>query len=94
MIAPYEKYYPSGEINITVASAAEQQAKIAALKQRYADGKVLTIDGLRVDYPHWWFNVRPSNTEPLLRLNVEADTPERMAEKRDDLLAVLRSEVG
>jgi len=93
VIAPYEKYYPSGEINITVASAAEQQAKIAALKQRYADGQVLTIDGLRVDYPHWWFNVRPSNTEPLLRLNVEADTPERMAEKRDELLVVLRSEV-
>jgi phosphomannomutase len=46
---------------------------------------------LRVDYPHWWFNVRASNTEPLLRLNVEADTPELMAQQRDELLALLRT---
>jgi phosphomannomutase len=89
VVAPYEKYYASGEINIEVADAAEQQANIATLEDRCADGKVLTIDGLRVDYPHWWFNVRPSNTEPLLRVNVEADSPELMAQKRDELLALL-----
>jgi phosphomannomutase len=92
VVAPYQKYYPSGEINNEMANRTAQEAKIAELKQRYAGGTVLTIDGLRVDYPHWWFNVRPSNTEPLLRLNVEADTPELMAEKRDELLAVIRDE--
>ena len=68
--------------------------KIAELRERYADGDVTTIDGLRIDYPHWWFNVRPSNTEPLLRLNVEADTPGLMAEKRDELLAIIRGTAG
>jgi phosphomannomutase len=90
VVAPYENYYASGEINTPVADAAEQQAKIAALLERAAGGRVLTLDGLRVDYPHWWFNVRPSNTEPLLRVNVEADTPELMARQRDELLAFLR----
>jgi phosphomannomutase len=88
VIAPYQKYYQSGEINSKVTDAA---AKIEALKERYSDGKPTTIDGLRVDYPHWWFNVRASNTEPLMRLNVEADTPELMAEKRDELLALIHS---
>lgn len=91
VIAPYKKYYQSGEINTRVADAAAQAAEIEALKARYSAGKVLTIDGVRVDFPRWWFNVRPSNTEPLLRLNVEADTPELMAEKRDELLALIRS---
>jgi phosphomannomutase len=86
--APYDRYYQSGEINSRVQDA---QAKIEQLKARSADGTPLTLDGLRVDYPHWWFNVRPSNTEPLLRLNVEADTPELMAAKRDELLALIRS---
>jgi phosphomannomutase len=89
LVRPYQQYSASGEINIAVAHAAEQQVKIAALQDRFADGKVLAIDGLRVDYPHWWFNVRPSNTEPLLRLNVEADTPELMAQQRDELLDFL-----
>jgi phosphomannomutase len=88
VVAPYEKYFQSGEINSTVGDAA---AKIALLKDRHADGSPTTIDGLRVDYPHWWFNVRASNTEPLLRLNVEADSPALMAEKRDELLALIRS---
>jgi phosphomannomutase len=93
VIAPYDRYAASGELNTRVADAAEQQARITAIKQRYADGETTTIDGLRVDYPDWWFNVRPSNTEPLLRLNVEADTERRMAEKRDELLAELGSQV-
>jgi len=90
IIAPYQKYTPSGEINSEVESAEAQQVKIAELRHRYGDGTLNTLDGLRVDYPRWWFNVRPSNTEPLLRLNVEADSPGLMAEKRDELLSIIR----
>jgi phosphomannomutase len=86
--APYDRYAQSGEINSQVA---DSQAKIRQLQERYADGTPTAIDGLRVDYRHWWFNVRPSNTEPLLRLNVEADTPALMQEKRDELLSCIRS---
>ncbi len=88
VVAPYEKYVQSGELNSKVTDGP---AKIAALQERYQDGAAITIDGLRVDYPRWWFNVRASNTEPLLRLNVEADTAELMAEKRDELLAIIRT---
>jgi phosphomannomutase len=86
--APYEKYAQSGEINSQVSDG---RARIELLEERYADGTPTAIDGLRVDYRRWWFNVRPSNTEPLLRLNVEADTPALMEEKRDELLAFIRS---
>jgi phosphomannomutase len=91
VIAPYERYHQSGEINSKVDDSASQAAKLTQLKERYHDGQQISIDGLRVDYPHWWFNVRASNTEPLLRLNVEADVPELMQEKRNELLALIRS---
>jgi phosphomannomutase len=71
LVAKYEKYAASGEINFTVA---DKDAKIAELKAAYADGEQDELDGLTVNYPDWWFIVRPSNTEPLLRLNVEATT--------------------
>ena len=61
-----------------------------ALRRNYADGRLYELDGISVEYPKWWFNVRSSNTEPLLRLIVEADTPELMAEKRDELLKLIR----
>jgi phosphomannomutase len=90
VIAPYQKHSPSGEINSRVANDSAQAATIARLEERYAGGAPTTLDGLRIDFSNWWFNVRASNTEPLLRLNVEADTPELMAEKRDELLALIR----
>jgi phosphomannomutase len=90
LVAPYQQYAASGEINNPVADRWAPQALIATLRERYADGDVTTLDGLRVDFPHWWFNVRPSNTEPLLRLNVEADSPALLAEKQDELVAMLR----
>ena len=62
-----------------------------ASRRKYADGHVYTLDGISVEYPDWHFNVRPSNTEPLLRLNLEATTPEMMEEKRDEVLAFIRS---
>ena len=64
-----ERYFISGEINSEVA---DQEAKMRELAERYADGEVSWLDGVSVDYPEWHFNVRPSNTEPLLRLNLES----------------------
>ena len=88
LIAPLRKYSQSGEINSKVADAAAVLAKIKAL---YADN--FELDGVSVDRwesEGWWFNVRMSNTEPLVRLNLEGKTPEIMAAKRDEMLAVIR----
>jgi len=88
MLAPLEaKYFISGEINSTVADA---QAKMQELADRYKDGKIEHLDGLSVTYPTWHFNVRPSNTEPLLRLNLEALTREEMERRRDEILGIIR----
>jgi phosphomannomutase len=82
------KYFISGEINSEVQDGA---AKMAELEERFSDGRVSHLDGLSVDYDDWHFNVRPSNTEPLLRLNLEARSQELMERKRDEVLAVIRS---
>ena len=87
LVAPLRKYAFSGEINSKVA---DTQTVLTKLKSEYADGNQFELDGLSVEYPTWWFNVRASNTEPLLRLIVEADTEELMEEKRDAILAVIR----
>lgn len=86
-IAPLKRYPSSGEVNSKVTDTA---AILAKLGSRYADGRSTTLDGLKVSYKDWWFNVRPSNTEPVLRLVLEADTPELMAAKREELLAIIR----
>jgi phosphomannomutase len=92
LLAPLrEKYFISGEINTKVSDMDAVQAKIDGLAARYTDGKTYTMDGVSVEYPDWHFNVRPSNTEPLLRLNLEATTPELMEAKRDEVLAFIRS---
>ncbi|MEA2471097.1 MAG: phosphomannomutase [Thermoleophilaceae bacterium] len=83
------KYFISGEINSEVADA---DAKMAELEERYSDGDVGKLDGISIDYPDWHFNVRASNTEPLLRLNLESlVSPEHMEEKRDEVLGLIRS---
>jgi phosphomannomutase len=91
LLEPYRsKYFISGEINTEVA---DQQAKMAELAERYADGYQSTLDGISVDYDDWHFNVRPSNTEPLLRLNLESlVSREDMERRRDEVLAVIRGE--
>ena len=61
-----------------------------AIAERYKDGHIERLDGVSADYGSWHFNVRPSNTEPLLRLNLEADSPAMMAQKRDELLELIR----
>lgn len=81
------KYFITGEINSTVDDA---QAVLAAIEEKYSDGEIMKLDGINVDYDDWHFNVRASNTEPLLRLNLEAFSQQQMEEKRDELLALIR----
>ena len=83
------RYFISGEINSEVQ---DQDGKIKELEERYWDGQVSWLDGISVDYDDWHFNVRPSNTEPLLRLNLESlVSEEHMKEKRDEVLGVIRA---
>src|SRR4051794_30199284 len=83
------KYFISGEINSEVE---DQQAKMDEIAAKYADGEQTTLDGISVDYEDWHFNVRPSNTEPLLRLNLESLVSEEdMERRRDEVLALIRS---
>ena len=85
----FERYVSSGEINSTVD---DQAAKLAEVKRAYAGADTDELDGLTVRFDDGaWFNLRPSNTEPLLRLNVEAPNAQRMAELRDEVLALIRS---
>lgn len=90
LLAPIDTRFRSGEINSEVS---DQQGKMAAIEQQYAaqGAKVDYLDGITVGFPTWWFNVRPSNTEPLLRLNLEADTREEMERRRDEVLKLIRS---
>jgi phosphomannomutase len=83
-------YFISGEINTKLAGMDAVPATLERIAARYGDGGQATLDGLSVEYDDWHFNVRPSNTEPLLRLNLEAKTPEMMAARRDEVLAIIR----
>src|SRR5262249_12549458 len=85
-----QKYFISGEINTKLKSMSEVPAKLDQIAAKYADGRQYKLDGLSVEYADWHFNVRPSNTEPLLRLNLEATTPAMMAAKRDEVLSLIR----
>jgi phosphomannomutase len=83
------KYFISGEINSEVADPA---AKLAEIADRYAEGEIARLDGISVDYADWHFNVRPSNTEPLLRLNLESlVSREDMERRRDEVLGLIRA---
>jgi phosphomannomutase len=87
LVKELERYYHSGEIN----SEVDNKDKVfEVLREKYADGDLHELDGLKVTYPDWWFNVRGSNTEPLVRLNLEANTPELLAKKQTELLAIIR----
>ena len=85
---PYARYRQSGEINRRVADVP---ATLARVRAAHSAGVADELDGLTVTYPDWWFNLRPSNTEPLLRLNLEAATDAEVAAKRDALLALIES---
>jgi phosphomannomutase len=91
LLVPIDPYLRSGEINSEVE---DQDEVLKRVEEHYAerdDPEIDHLDGLTVDYGDWWFNLRPSNTEPLLRLNVEASGRETMEKKRDELLELIRS---
>jgi phosphomannomutase len=91
LLAEYSRYHASGEINSLVTDQAEATDRV---RQAFAGRPGVStdeLDGLTVAAPDWWFNVRPSNTEPLLRLNVEADSEAAMAALRDEVLAIVRN---
>jgi phosphomannomutase len=90
LLAPYrERYFISGEINSTVKDVP---LKLQELKDRFGpEAKVSHLDGISFEFDDWHFNVRPSNTEPLLRLNLEALSEEAMKRRRDEVLSVIRS---
>jgi phosphomannomutase len=90
LLAPIDPYVRSGEINSEVE---DQAATLERLEEHYAereDAKIDHLDGLTVDFGNWWFNLRPSNTEPLLRLNVEASDRATMERERDEILELVR----
>ena len=92
LLSAYERYVVSGEINSTVA---DQASIVDGLEKQYAGGEGVTtdrLDGLTVSHDDWWFNVRPSNTEPLLRLNAEGRDRATMERVRDEILTIIRSE--
>ena len=88
LVAPLRKYFSSGEINSKVA---DPSSVLARIREKYADGNLFQLDGISSEYPDWWLNVRSSNTEPLIRLIVEANEKKLMEEKRDEALALIRA---
>jgi phosphomannomutase len=89
ILAPLRsRYFITGELNTPVPDVA---LKLQELKERYGGGRISHLDGISVDFDDWHFNVRPSNTEPLLRLNLEATSEKLMEQKRDEVLEVIRS---
>jgi phosphomannomutase len=88
LVSDLRRYAHSGEINSDVV---DKDAVLTKIREKYSDGTITELDGIKVDYPDWWFNVRASNTEPVLRLNCEAKTEDLMVQKRDELLALIRS---
>jgi phosphomannomutase len=91
LLAPFRRYVASGEINSVVD---DQAGRIEAIAEHFAEGRQDRTDGLTVEFPDWWANVRASNTEPLLRLNVEARTQPLLEERTGELLALIRDEGG
>ena len=90
LVNPLRKYSYSGEINTKVESDEKALVVLNKLKTKYSKGKLIEIDGVRIDYEDFWFSVRKSNTEPVIRLIVEAKTEEIMEEKRDEILEIIR----
>ena len=89
LLKPIDTRVRSGEINTEVS---DQQGRMRAIEEHFAaqGAEIDHLDGITMAFPTWWANVRPSNTEPLLRLNVEADTPDELARRRDEVLSIIR----
>ena len=85
LVKPFEKYFNSGEINFELQNADDKARIFEKLKEKYKDGSLNETDGILIDYKDWWFSLRPSNTEPLMRLVVEAKTGDLMERKAAEL---------
>jgi phosphomannomutase len=88
IIQPIQRYFASGEINFQVA---DKETVLKRLEDKYGNGRAYHLDGLSVEFDDWWFNVRPSNTEPFLRLNLEAKNKELMVQKKEELERIISS---
>ena len=88
LVSSIDHYFRTGEINSRVEDVPK---KLEAIESQYKDAKIDHLDGITIEYPDWWFNVRPSNTEPLLRLNLEANTKELLEQKKTEVLDLIRS---
>ena len=86
----WDRYFISGEINTELPNQELANAKFDLIRSRYSDGQIYTMDGISVEYPSWHFNVRLSNTEPLLRLNLEATSKQEMLARSDEVLSLIR----
>lgn len=88
-IEPLRTFYRSGELNFTVQ---DKEKTLQRVKENFPDGKVILIDGITIEFKDWWFNIRPSNTDPVLRLHIEADTEELLNEKKMLLEGLVKKE--
>ena len=91
LVAPLLRYHSTGEVNFEVA---DPDGKIDELRSHYKDGEQDDLDGITVVFPSYWFNVRKSNTEPLLRLRLEADTADELRQRQDELQQMLGTPLG
>jgi phosphomannomutase len=91
LLASYGRYLATGEINSEVADTAAATERVSAAFRDRPGVSMDELDGLTVTGPGWWFNLRPSNTEPLLRLNVEASDDATLAARRDEVLSIVRN---
>ena len=88
LISSISHYYYSGEINFEVN---DKKAVIDRIQKSYTYGELNTLDGIRIDFPEWWFNLRPSNTEPYLRLVVEANSPSELEKRVEELTEKIKA---
>ena len=88
IVRPFKKYFHTGEINTEVI---DKEGKMKQIAEKYSDGSISYLDGISIEYPDYWFNVRPSNTESLLRFALEATTEEIMKQKRDEIVNIIKS---
>ena len=88
LVEPFKKYFNSGEVNLPIEQNDDLRSEIMEnLKNKYSDGKQNFLDGIMVEYPDWWFNTRFSNTEPIVRVVVEADTQELMERRVREIIS-------
>jgi phosphomannomutase len=90
LLDEFRKYYTIEETNVDVSNKNKKLKEIELIYQKQNPKKISKLDGITVEFGDWWFNVRPSNTEPLLRLNLEADTKELMEEKKSEILGIMK----